>query len=223
MGIHRCLSKSKALAIIVLIWTAAIAIPIPWWFVFQLVSLPGPVPLCYEAWSNPISDRIYFLSVHFLGCFSIPLIIILNGIVWHNVNTRPIIPNNWSVPTTLNSVQLVHETTKVRVLRKLSVLTLALFLSWLPFYVVMTRLKFFGHSNKIESPVNHYVFQVIMIPIAQLLGSTNSCLNPGLYAFLKEVSINAKLHCYRMLRKIFKREVKSSTNSAIMFWKKGSA
>lgn len=212
MVLPRGLSKPQALVFIVFIWMSAIAITLSWWFVFQVVTLQGPLPFCYEAWPSPTSDRIYFLSVHLLACFTIPvfLITILNGIVWHKVSTRPLISHSPSSSTTPSSVYLLHRKTKYRVLKMLSFLTLAFVLSWLPLYVIMTRIKFFGLPNKTDAPVDHYVFQVL-IPIAQLLGSTNSCLNPILYAFLNKkfrTSLNL------LVRSCFSRFSKEASSQA---------
>jgi hypothetical protein len=52
-------------------------------------------------------------------------------------------------------------------------------LSWLPLYVLFTRVKFGGHpSSETEEAIIH-----ALLPIAQWLGASNSCVNPILYAF----------------------------------------
>jgi len=73
----------------------------------------------------------------------------------------------------------MHKKARHGVLKMLGVVTLAFLISWLPLYVIVMRMKF-GES------ISDYEFNLLnfSMPFAQWLGSTNSCINPVLYAFL---------------------------------------
>lgn len=99
-----------------------------------------------------------------------------NALIWKSVAYR-ILPEN---PASSTIVSELHRKTKLRVLKMLASLTFTFFLCWLPLYVVMTIVKFFGFP---QSSTAKSIFKVL-IPFSQVLGSCNSCLNPVLYAFL---------------------------------------
>jgi hypothetical protein len=73
---------------------------------------------------------------------------------------------------------MIHRS-KVKVIKMLLVVVVSFALSWLPLYVLFTRVKFGGHpSSETEEAIIH-----ALLPIAQWLGASNSCVNPILYAF----------------------------------------
>lgn len=67
-------------------------------------------------------------------------------------------------------------------LKMLGSLAFAFLASWFPFYIIITRVKLFGYPG---SQWEVKLFE-ILIPISQLMGSCNSCINPFLYAFLNK-------------------------------------
>lgn len=73
---------------------------------------------------------------------------------------------------------MIHRS-KVKVIKMLLVVVVSFALSWLPLYVLATRIKFGGSSlSETEADVIDS-----LIPLAQWLGASNSCINPILYAF----------------------------------------
>lgn len=186
MGYPRGLSKSQCVLLILLIWFVALLTTLPWLFTFQITLFPetGLLPYCHETWNNKILEKIYYIVVHVLICYIVPLILIIifNSIIWQSVVDRQ---NPQSHNTTANTnVQHMHRVTRLRVFKMLASLTLAFFLCWLPLYVIMTRIKFFGDLN--QAPEWEQELIHILVPISQLLGSCNSCVNPVLYAWLNK-------------------------------------
>jgi hypothetical protein len=76
---------------------------------------------------------------------------------------------------------MIHRS-KVKVIKMLLVVVVSFALSWLPLYVLVTRIKFGGPfcSEREEAMIHS------LLPIAQWLGASNSCINPVLYAFFNK-------------------------------------
>ncbi len=67
---------------------------------------------------------------------------------------------------------------KVRVVRMLVVVAMFFMLSWLPLYSIRMRILFGPKMTENEREVVR-----VIIPIAQWLGSANSCINPFIYCY----------------------------------------
>ena len=70
---------------------------------------------------------------------------------------------------------------KVKVIKMLVVVVVVFSLSWLPLYLIFTRIKLGGEISQWEDLVLS-----IATPIAQWLGASNSCINPILYAYFNQ-------------------------------------
>ncbi len=73
----------------------------------------------------------------------------------------------------------MHKKARHGVRKMLGIVTLTFLLSWLPLYIIVTRIKFSTHISDWESDILDIAY-----PLAQWLGSWNSSVNPVLYAFL---------------------------------------
>ena len=74
----------------------------------------------------------------------------------------------------------MHQRVKVSVLKMLIFVVTSFTISWLPLYAIFLRLKL--GPNVEDGSVEESVLD-LALPIAQWLGSSNSCVNPILYAF----------------------------------------
>lgn len=126
-------------------------------------------------------EQVYFIIVHFLICFTGPLLLIMinNVSIWRTVSSREIPDDN---PSSARLVSEFHRKTRRRVLKMLISLTFTFFISWLPLYIGMMHVKLFGFP---ESPWAQ-AFLKVAIPFSQLMAASNSVLNPILYVFLNK-------------------------------------
>lgn len=69
----------------------------------------------------------------------------------------------------------------MKVIKMLLVVVILFALSWLPLYVIFTRVKFGPRPTEWEDELIRTI-----TPMAQWLGSSNSCINPILYAFFNK-------------------------------------
>jgi hypothetical protein len=76
---------------------------------------------------------------------------------------------------------MIHRS-KVKVIKMLMVVIILFACSWLPLYAIFTRIKLGGPLS--PGPEESLVHA--LLPVAQWLGASNSCINPILYAFFNK-------------------------------------
>lgn len=167
-------SKLHAKLIIFLIWGIGLVITLPGLMSFDVVYSKETedfgYPYCQEVWEDVVYGNVYFVAVHLVLCFVLPLLIIcvLNLIIWWNMRKFQRVSLEQELPLRYNITGIS---------RLLCVISITFVICWIPLYVLMTKIKLFSSSTQPGSVVE------VLIPLAQLLGSTNSCANPILYAF----------------------------------------
>lgn len=174
----RGLSRFQALFTICLIWIVALLLTIPWAVIFDVTkSEKDGLTYCVETWENKKHGQIYFLVANLICCYSLPLILISlsNVVIWCHVSHRKVPQDSASIST----IKRMHRRTRHGVRKMLGIVTLAFLVSWLPLYILATRVKFSKSIGEWESNLLD-----ILMPLAQWLGSWNSSINPVLYAFL---------------------------------------
>ncbi|KAL1138565.1 hypothetical protein AAG570_008628 [Ranatra chinensis] len=159
------------------IWTFSLSITLPWALFFQLMPLEegSELQTCLEAWPTPYSGNVYFVVANLVMCYLLPLVLIsiCYLLIWKRVCCRRL-PGEPQA----HGEQMIHRS-KVKVIKMLMVVIVLFACSWLPLYVIFTRIKLGGPlSSGTEEAVIH-----ALLPVAQWLGASNSCINPILYAF----------------------------------------
>ncbi|CAG5076133.1 Similar to SIFaR: Neuropeptide SIFamide receptor (Drosophila melanogaster) [Cotesia congregata] len=174
------ITKRRARMIIVVIWFIALTATSPWLLFFDLIKY-GDDPemrFCVERWPRPQDGTLFFLIGNLLLCYVLPMILIslCYILIWIKVWRR-------NIPTDTKDAQMerIQQKSKVKVVKMLVVVVILFVLSWLPLYVIFARIKLGGEQAEWEEEV-----QMIATPIAQWLGSSNSCINPILYAFFNK-------------------------------------
>ncbi|XP_063243262.1 neuropeptide SIFamide receptor-like [Bacillus rossius redtenbacheri] len=175
------ITKRRARFMIVLIWVFALTTTIPWAVFFDLVSIFRDAPeiqLCLEVWPDSMDGDLYFLIGNLVFCYILPMILIslCYVLIWIKVWRR-------DIPTDTKDAQMerMQQKSKVKVVKMLVAVVILFVLSWLPLYAIFARIKLGGRTSRWEEDM----LQVVT-PIAQWLGSSNSCINPILYAFFNK-------------------------------------
>uniref|UniRef100_T1JEB6 G-protein coupled receptors family 1 profile domain-containing protein n=1 Tax=Strigamia maritima TaxID=126957 RepID=T1JEB6_STRMM len=193
----------RARIILVFIWIVALLIPLPWAMYFELLPLSDEYPdlvVCVELWPNQDSDKLYFLLGNLLSFYVMPLAVISFCYlqIWLTVSNRSIPGENKQ-----EHMDAMMAKSKMKVVKMLVVVVVVFMLSWMPLYTIITLMKFDPSLDE-GRPTSAVI--TFMIPVAQWLGSSNSSINPVLYAFFNNkfrrgfVAIIRSKQCCGMLK-----------------------
>ncbi|PVD38908.1 hypothetical protein C0Q70_01533 [Pomacea canaliculata] len=162
------------------IWLVATTVTVPWAVFYNQGAFVQPhqiIPVCYQTWKSKEEERNFFLGAIFLFCYVLPLsfIVCCYFMIGYRVWNR-------DVPG-ITSERGVIQKSKVRVLKMLAVVVLLFGLSWLPLYIINLKLYFFRPAD--DSDEMHIIHSSV-IPVAQWLGTSNSCMNPLVYCLFSK-------------------------------------
>lgn len=183
IGANRTISGKTALTIILAIWAFGLVLMIPCLLVFDVKYLSKDgISQCVETWPSADHGKYFYLICNLICCYALPLIIIViaNLLIWSKVARREMthLPSS-----AITGITIMHLKTRANVQRSLSAVTFAFLICWLPLYTIVSRIELFSDIplSNLENSLLH-----VAIPIAQLLGSMNSSINPIIYAFLNQ-------------------------------------
>ena len=172
------ITPRNACIMIGVIWLIPMCIFIPWLIVYvqKVYIISGhQYVTCTADWGSIENRKMYTLGAVFLTCYLIPLIFIaifylLIGVrVWKR-NVRGI--RGSRAERNINR-------SKTRILRMLIMVFVMFALSWLPLYSIELRILF-GKPPDLNEKI---LLKNYLIPIAQWLGASNSCVNPFIYCY----------------------------------------
>nr|XP_024215098.1 neuropeptide SIFamide receptor-like isoform X2 [Halyomorpha halys] len=161
---------------VIVIWMISLSITFPWAVYFKYGE-DSQMRTCTEEWPDRYSESVYFIVAHLFMCYILPLILIsiCYIMIWKRVVTRTL-PGE----THAHGEQLIQKS-KMKVIKMLLVVIVLFACSWLPLYIICSRVKLGGEIGSMELAIIEF-----FLPIAQWLGTSNSCINPILYAFFNK-------------------------------------
>lgn len=192
---------NHAIKISAVIWIVGLSIAVPWTLVFE-VKMQHPdsnisvnqnetdpmykLPFCQELWPSKLEELAYFSIVDVVACFVLPLIaiVVCNFVTWRYVGSTSYREDERTQEPN-SRLRQVQRQRMLRVLILFTFLTFSFFLFWLPLYLVGGRIKFFYTDDFVGSEQEQEFIETVL-PICQLLGTCNSCVNPILYALLNQ-------------------------------------
>lgn len=156
----------------------ALILMIPWALYFRIESFSSNVQnfdVCFEKFPKRIYQKAYFLGVIFLTCYALPLmfIVVCYALIGYRVWHR-------DAPG-ITSSKGVIEKSKIRVVKMLVVVVLLFMFSWMPLYTTRLVDLFTDLTSEQQNNILKYV-----VPFAQWLGTSNSCMNPLVYCLFSQ-------------------------------------
>ena len=140
------------------------------------------------------SETWFFIGAVFFTCYVVPLAFIsfCYTLIGIKVCQRRVSGIRGS--QTERNIQRA----KIRIVRMLVVVAVVFACSWLPVYAIRIRILTQGRN---KDPHEMKILNVI-IPVAQWMGSANSCVNPFIYCYFSEqfrrdiLAVLGKLKCF---------------------------
>lgn len=185
------MTRKVARLVILFIWLFAVVVMFPWLIFYRQHDVSTSLQtmfICGQFWPKVSLMKGYFLGVIFLTCYTTPLLLIslfyglISCRVW-NRDSAGGVGALGATTTTIAASSIIYRS-KVKVLKMLMVVVVLFAFSWLPLYGVHMRL-YFGRPM-VDGGEEFDVFTRTIVPIAQWLGSSNSCVNPIVYCLFSK-------------------------------------
>lgn len=144
---------------------------------------------CTADWSSMQNRKMYTLGAVFLTCYLIPLVFI--AIFYLLIGLRVMKRNVHGIRGSRAERNINRS--KTRILRMLVVVFVMFALSWLPLYCIELRILF-GRTLDINERI---LLKNYLLPVAQWLGASNSCVNPFIYCYFSTNFRHSIMHVIR--------------------------
>ena len=167
-----------AAIVIAFIWIVPMCIFVPWAIVYRqaVLHIRGfQYITCMPVWKSTANQRGYTLGAVFLTCYLIPLIFI--AIFYLLIGVR--VWKRKVAGMRGTRVERNIQRSKIKVVRMLLVVFVVFALLWLPLYSFNVRVLFGPQMGSMEK----VIMRRYLMPLAQWLGSANSCVNPFIYCY----------------------------------------
>lgn len=176
------MTPKTACLVICVIWAFPLCAFVPWIVVYRQKTFDVSgfdFVACTADWSkNKDYRKIYTLGVVFLTCYLMPLIFI--AIFYVLIAVRVWKRNVRGMRGTRAQIN-IHRA-KIRIVRMLVAVFVTFALSWLPLYSIELR-TLFGPPPQ---PAEKTLLRTYLVPLAQWLGASNSCVNPFIYCYFSD-------------------------------------
>lgn len=191
------LTTRRTKIIMTMVWLYSLLLFVPWACFFDLVKTPYDdrqvvVLGCEEQWPVPGGAKWFLVFVVVLLVYVIPLLLISYCYlqIFLQVWKRRLVGDATNYERVVNKQ-------KIQVVKMLLIVVLIFALSWLPLYMLFLVITF--------SPQESINWHVItrLVPIVQWIITSNSAINPCLYAWLNKkyrtgfLAILKSIACYR--------------------------
>ncbi|KAH9510236.1 hypothetical protein Btru_042518 [Bulinus truncatus] len=177
-------SRTRVHVMLASIWIIGLAAFSPMLFINKMTTYGLPeiytVRVCHESWGSAEIKHVYNWII-FILLFLFPLTMM--SVLYLKISMALWSKNRQLFSNTRKQTFMSPQVDRLLLQRRKTVRTLVLLVflfacSWFPFHVVYFWLEFNSRSSYV-SVVNTYVY-----PLAQLVGLSNSSINPILYCFL---------------------------------------
>lgn len=173
-------TKRMARTILIIIWLLAMTLMTPWALFYKHLEYRTSLQLiyvCLPDFPDQTQSRVFFLAVIFLVCYALPLtfIVACYTMIGYRVCHR-------NAPGITSSKGVIQKS-KIRVVKMLVVVVVLFAFSWMPLYIINLMMNFFPPPSR---SAEMDVIQKILIPFAQWLGTSNSCMNPLVYCLFSQ-------------------------------------
>lgn len=172
-------SSRSACIIIAFLWIVPSVLFVPWIVVYQQTTFDVgqfQYVVCHQKWASETHNLLYTVGVVCFTCYLLPLVFI--GIFYLMIAVRVWQRKVRGMASGSRAERHIHRS-KSRILAMLAVVFAVFAVSWLPLYC-MNIYMMIGGGQAITAS-QRQAMRRYLLPLAQWLGASNSCVNPFIY------------------------------------------